>query len=107
MRRIGGVDDVDRMDVAAYSCSMRWKSALRAGALDRTAMPGYFASNALPSRSATGRSTEVYQTTLPSFLAASISAGVIVVAAGAAADGRGETLLVPTRRNPAADALAT
>jgi hypothetical protein len=39
-------------------------------------MPGYFASNALPTFSASGRSTEVYQTTLPSFFAASISAGV-------------------------------
>ena len=34
-------------------------------------------------RSAAERSIEVYQTTLPSFLAASISAGVIVLAGGA------------------------
>ena len=58
---------------------MRWNSALGAGALDPHAMPGYFASNALATRSATGRSIEVYQTTLPSFLAASISAGVIAL----------------------------
>src|SRR5690349_5383366 len=39
----------------------------------RRAMPGYFASKALAMRSATGRSTAVYQLALPSFLAASIS----------------------------------
>jgi hypothetical protein len=36
-------------------------------------------------RSASGRSTEVYQVTLPSFLAASINAGVIAVGSGAEA----------------------
>src|SRR6476659_4327883 len=51
----------------------------------RMAMPGYLASNALPIRSATGRSTAVYQTTLPSFCAAAISSGVTFVGAGAAA----------------------
>src|SRR5262249_61547968 len=43
-----------------------------------------FASNDLAIFSASGRSTEVYQTTLPSFFAASISCGVIALAAGAA-----------------------
>src|SRR5664279_2742089 len=46
--------------------------------------PGYLASNALPICSDSFRSTEVYQTTLPSFLAASISAGVTALAGGAA-----------------------
>src|ERR1022692_3632144 len=46
--------------------------------------PGYLASNALPICSDSFRSTEVYQTTLPSFSAASISAGVMAPAGGAA-----------------------
>src|SRR5262245_62707616 len=55
----------------------------------RTAIPGYFASKALAMRSATGRSTAVYQTALPSFLAASISCGVTGEAATAARAARG------------------
>src|SRR5438067_5165 len=50
-------------------------------------MPGYFASNALASFSATGRSTDVYHATLPSLRAASISAGVVADGSGAAASG--------------------
>src|SRR6185436_11030056 len=50
----------------------------------RTEMPGYLASNDLATFSASGRSTEVYQTTLPSFLAASMSCGVTALAGGAA-----------------------
>src|SRR5262245_66201412 len=46
--------------------------------------PGYFASNALPICSDNLRSTEVYQTIFPSFLAASMSAGVTALAGGAA-----------------------
>src|SRR5215510_3723477 len=46
--------------------------------------PGYLASNALPICSDNLRSTEVYQTTLPSFLAASMSSGVTALAGGAA-----------------------
>jgi hypothetical protein len=45
--------------------------------------PGYLASNALPICSESFRSIEVYQTTLPSFFAASISAGVTALAGGA------------------------
>src|SRR5262247_4352259 len=48
------------------------------------ATPGYLASNALPICSDNLRSTEVYQTTLPSFFAPSIIAGVTGVAGGAA-----------------------
>src|SRR5262245_63434398 len=48
------------------------------------ATPGYLASNALPICSDNFRSTDVYQTTLPSFLAASMSAGVTALAGGAA-----------------------
>src|SRR5581483_6763805 len=48
------------------------------------ATPGYFASKALPICSESLRSTEVYQTTFPSFFAASIRAGVTAVAGGAA-----------------------
>src|ERR1039458_2070990 len=46
--------------------------------------PGYLASNALPICSESFRSIEVYQTTLPSFFAASISADVTALAGGAA-----------------------
>src|SRR5919204_4801842 len=69
----------------AYSCPMRWKIRSPPERSTRRAMPGYFASNAFPTRSATGRSTAVYQTTLPSFFAASTSSGVTLVGAGAAA----------------------
>src|SRR5712691_6700928 len=48
-------------------------------------MPGYLASNALAIFSATGKSTEVYQATLPSLRAASIKAGVIALGSGDAA----------------------
>src|SRR6185312_5537147 len=51
----------------------------------RQATPGNLASNDLAMRSASGRSTEVYQTTLLSFFAASTRAGVMAVAGGAAA----------------------
>src|SRR5476649_536645 len=54
------------------------------------ATPGYLASNALPICSDSFRSIEVYQTTLPSFLAASISAGVTALAGGAAESTRVE-----------------
>src|SRR5664280_1350358 len=64
----------------AYSCPMRWNTRSAPLRSTRTATPGYLASKALATFSASGRSTEVYQTTLPSFLAASISAGVIALA---------------------------
>src|SRR5580700_3884718 len=64
---------------------MRWNTRSAPVRSTRTAMPEYFASNALATRSAAGRSSEVYQTTLPSFLAASIKAGVTALAGGAAA----------------------
>ena len=69
----------------AYSCAMRLNTRSAPVRSTRTATPGYFASNDLPTRSASGRSTEVYQTALPSFLAASISAGVTASAGGGAA----------------------
>src|SRR6478609_9432327 len=68
-----------------YSCPMRWNTRSAPERSTRTAMPGYFASKALPTFSATGRSTAVYQTTLPSFFAASISFWSIAAAAGACA----------------------
>src|SRR3979409_446906 len=64
---------------------MRWKTHSPPVLSTCTAMPGYFASNDLAIFSASGRSTEEYQTTLPSRLAASISAGVTAVGSGAAA----------------------
>src|ERR1700732_2021168 len=51
----------------------------------RVAMPGYFISNVFAIFSATGKSTEVYQATLPSLRAASIRVGVIELASGGAA----------------------
>ena len=71
-----------------YSCPMRWKIRSPPDRSTRMAMPGYFASNALAIRSATGRSTAVYQIALPSFFAASISSGVILPGAGPAARAR-------------------
>ena len=58
-----------------------------------TFTPGYLASNRLPISSATLRSIEVYQTTLPSFLAAAISSGVMLPAGGAAETTRVENAL--------------
>ena len=43
----------------AYSWPMRWNTRSAPVRSTRTAMPGYFASNALAMRSATGRSIEV------------------------------------------------
>src|SRR5262249_21366498 len=54
----------------------------------RMAIPGYVASNALAMRSATGRSTAVYQMTLPSFLAASMSSWVTWAGGGEPAQAR-------------------
>src|SRR3979490_2856868 len=69
----------------AYSCPLRGNTRSAPVRSTRTATPEYLASNARATRSAAGRSSEVYQTTLPSFLAASIKAGVIGLAGGAAA----------------------
>ena len=79
---------------------MRWNTRSAPERSTRTAMPGYFASNALPTFSASGRSTEVYQTTLPSFLAASISAGVTLSAAGACALTRVANAAAPSAAEP-------
>jgi hypothetical protein len=67
-----------------YSWPMRLNTRSAPVRSTRTATPGYLASNARATFSASGRSTEVYQTTLPSFFAASISAGVTALAGGAA-----------------------
>src|SRR5450755_775612 len=79
--------------LAEYSCPMRCSS--RSAPLRSTLQvtPGYLASNALPICSDSLRSIEVYQTTLPSFLAASISAGVTALAGGAADSTRVEKAL--------------
>src|SRR4051812_25194136 len=63
---------------------MRWNTRSAPERSTRTAMPGYFASNDLAIFSATARSIDVYQTTLPSRFAASTRAGVTASAAGAA-----------------------
>src|SRR3954470_13488747 len=68
-----------------YSCPMRWNTRSAPVRSTRTPMPAYFASKARATFSAAGRSSEVYQTTLPSFFAAAISSGVIELAGGAAA----------------------
>jgi hypothetical protein len=51
-------------------------------------MPGYLDWNALAMVSATDRSIDVYQTTLPYLRAAAISSGVTRLGAGAAANAR-------------------
>src|SRR5262245_52818484 len=64
---------------------MRWNTRSAPVRSTRMAMPVSLASKVRAIRSDSGRSTEVYQTTLPSFLAASINAGVIVDGSGACA----------------------
>jgi hypothetical protein len=68
-----------------YSWAMRVNTRSAPVRSTRMAMPGYFASNDFATFSASGRSTDVYQMTLPSFFAASISAGVTAEGGGGAA----------------------
>src|SRR6478736_2139085 len=69
----------------AYSWPMRWNTRSAPVRSTRVVMPGNFASNDLAIFSATGRSIDVYQTTLPSRRAASTSCGVICEGSGGAA----------------------
>src|SRR5450759_2842188 len=71
--------------LAAYSWARRWNWRSEPVRSIRTAMPGYFASKPRATRSDTGKSMAAYQTALPSFLAASMSAGVTGLDSGAAA----------------------
>src|SRR5687767_11670297 len=64
---------------------MRWKLRSAPERSTFIVMPGYLASNALATFSPSARSTDVYQENLPSFFAASIKAGVILVGSGGAA----------------------
>src|SRR6266404_1035215 len=89
----------------ANSWPMRWKTRSPPVRSTCTAMPGYFASNDLAIFSASGRSTEVYQTTLPSRLAASISAGVTAVGSGAAARSGAANSTAPVCAQAPAEAL--
>src|SRR5436305_13403955 len=66
----------------AYSWPMRWNTRSAPVRSARTSMPN-LAVNAAPIFSETDRSIEVYQTTLPSFFAASINCGVMASAGGA------------------------
>src|SRR5262245_28868488 len=68
-----------------YSCPMRWNTRSAPERSTRTETPASLSWKDFAIRSASGRSTDVYQATLPSFFAASINAGVIAVAGGAAA----------------------
>src|ERR1700680_4780977 len=87
----------------AYSWPMRWNTRSAPVRSTRTATPEYFVSNARATRSAAGRSSEVYQTTLPSFLAASIKVGVTALAGGAAAVT--EVAFIEVANAPAASAV--
>src|SRR6195952_4185149 len=78
----------------AYSWPMRWNTRSAPVRSARTSMPN-FALNAGPIVSETERSIEVYQTTLPSFFAASISCGVMASAGGASASTR-DANMVPS-----------
>src|ERR1700712_4297699 len=69
----------------AYSWPMRWNTRSAPVRSTRTSMPLNFSLKAPAIFSATERSTAVYQTTLPSFFAASINCGVIASAGGASA----------------------
>src|SRR5271163_1304314 len=66
-------------------------------------MPGYFASNALPSFSPTGRSIDEYNITLASLRAASTRSGVIEAGSGPAAF----TVVANAARPKAAEPLMT
>src|SRR4029450_2019428 len=79
---------------------MRWKMRSPPERSTRTAMPGSFASKALAMRSATGRSTAVYQTALPSFLAASMSWGVTAEADTVARAARGTEVAASAVASP-------
>src|SRR5512135_1425518 len=68
-----------------YSWPKRWNSRSAPVRSTRTEMPGNFCSNARATFSASGKSTDVYQTTMPSFCAAAMRSGVIAVGGGAAA----------------------
>src|SRR5437762_1561281 len=76
---------------------MRWNTRSAPERSTRTANPEYFASNDFAIFSATARSIDVYHTTLPSFFAASISAGVTASAAGAAETTRVERAALAAR----------
>ena len=67
-----------------YSWPMRLNTRSAPVRSTRTATPGYFASNARATLLGQRQVDRSYQTTLPSFLAAAISSGVIVLAGGAA-----------------------
>src|SRR5262245_2583371 len=69
----------------AYYWPMRWKTRSAPVRSTRAVTPGYLASKALATFSASGRSTDVYQTTLPSRRAASINCGVMEAGSGGAA----------------------
>src|SRR6266851_9158529 len=69
----------------ASSCSMRWNRRSEPLRSTRTEIAGYLVSKPRATFSATGRSTDVYQTTLASFCAAAIRAGSIAVAGTASA----------------------
>src|SRR6516164_6879112 len=64
----------------ASSCSMRWKRRSEPLRPTRTEIAGCLVSKPLATFSATGKSTDVYQTTFPSFSAAAIRAGPVAVA---------------------------
>src|ERR1700750_1798030 len=69
----------------AYSWPMCWNTRSAPVRSTRTSMPPNFSLKEPAIFSATARSIAVYQTTLPSFFAASINCGVIASAGGAAA----------------------
>src|ERR1041385_3434613 len=73
----------------AYSWPMRWNTRSAPARSTRTATPEYFASKLRAIFSASGRSTEVYQTTLPSFCAAATRSGVTAGGGGIGRQGGG------------------
>src|SRR5215213_247316 len=69
----------------AYSWPTRWNTRSAPVRSTRTSMPPNFSLKEAAIFSDTERSMEVYQTTLPSFFAASINCGVMASGGGAAA----------------------
>src|SRR3954453_17669395 len=80
-----------------YSWPMRWNTRSAPVRSTRTSMPPNFSLNEAAIFSETERSIEGYQTTLPSFFAASIRAGVMASGGGASAR-TGDANTVPSAR---------
>src|SRR5215207_3711813 len=102
MGGVGGVDDVRVGDVAAVFLADALEQALGARALDLDFDAGIFLTEARPDLLGDLDVDRGVEDDLPSFLAASTSAGVTAVGSGSAAAGRGPATS-PRAPNPSAN----